>query len=76
MQGLPPGGGRPEQQQQQQQQQHDPLSLSLSLRVRRGHVLMDALAQIRGCGSQVCECVCVCEGCVVVLLVVVLRGVG
>lgn len=36
------------------QQPHDPLSLSLSLRVRRGHVLMDALSQIRGCAPQVC----------------------
>jgi hypothetical protein len=49
LQGLPPGGGD----RHQQQQQHDPLSLTLSLRVRRGHVLMDALSQIRGCGSQV-----------------------
>jgi hypothetical protein len=31
----------------------DPLSLTLSLRVRRGHVMEDALRQIRSCGPQV-----------------------
>jgi hypothetical protein len=31
----------------------DPLSLTLSLRVRRGHIMEDALRQIRGCGPQV-----------------------
>jgi hypothetical protein len=31
----------------------DPLSLTLSLRVRRGHEMEDALRQIRSCGPQV-----------------------
>lgn len=42
MQGMWPGG-------QQQQQQ----ALRLALRVRRGHILEDALTQIRGSGPQV-----------------------
>jgi hypothetical protein len=32
------------------------LSLTLSLRVRRGHEMEDALRQIRSCGPQVTGC--------------------